>query len=157
MEVVNAKLEFLHYCSSLKPMAVRTYAIRLEPGDDLKNGIERMVKDQQVQAGWIFTAVGSLINYQLRMANQSKASSGEGHFEIVSLVGTLSLEGCHLHLCISDHTGLTIGGHLLSGCVIYTTAEIVIGVDDQYVFTREMDNKTGFKEIVITDTKKNKD
>jgi len=49
------------------------------------------------------------------------------------------------HICISDSTGKTIGGHLLEGCKIYTTAEIVIGTTTTYEFTRKKDGKTAGK------------
>jgi hypothetical protein len=50
-----------------------------------------------------------------------------GKHEIVSLVGTLALDGDHLHIAVSDSTGRTIGGHLMEGSLVYTTAEIAVG------------------------------
>ncbi|MBQ9988085.1 MAG: DUF296 domain-containing protein, partial [Erysipelotrichales bacterium] len=73
----------------------------------------------------------------------------EAHYEIVSLTGTLSTEGLHLHISVSDKEGRVWGGHLSDGCVIYTTAEIVLGELEQYTFTREMDENTGYKELVV--------
>jgi predicted DNA-binding protein with PD1-like motif len=49
-----------------------------------------------------------------------------GKFEIVSLTGTLSVGCHHLHVAIADSTGAVFGGHLLPGCVVRTTAEIVL-------------------------------
>ena len=73
----------------------------------------------------------------------------EGKFEIVSLVGTFSLDGCHLHISLSDKDGNVIGGHLKEGCAIFTTAEIVISEIENMVFFREMDESTGFKELIV--------
>ena len=126
-----------------------TYAFRLKPGDDLKQGIQDMVKAKGIKAGWIMTCVGSLTEYHLRFANQSQGSKGTGYFEIVSLTGTLSTHGSHLHVSISNETGHTIGGHLLDGCKVYTTAEIVVAATDEYVFSREDDGTTGWKELKI--------
>ena len=128
---------------------ITTYAFRLKPGDDLKQGIQEMVKVQGISAGWIMTCVGSLTEYQLRFANQSQGSSGAGYFEIVSLTGTLSINGSHLHISISNEAGNTIGGHLLEGCKVYTTAEIVVAATDKYVFNRVDDPSTGWKELTI--------
>lgn len=69
---------------------------RLKPGEDLIRGIEKIVKEKNIQAGWIQTCVGSLTNYKIRMANQPDGSKGSGYFEIVSLVGTLSVNGSHI-------------------------------------------------------------
>ena len=62
-----------------------------------------------------------------RSANHGDGTAVAGPLEIVSLVGTLSADGCHLHASVSNGEGRTSGGHLLEGCPIYTTAEVVIG------------------------------
>lgn len=128
---------------------ISSHAFRLKPGDDLKEGIEKHIKEKNIKAGWVATCVGSLTDYSLRFANRSEAVSGQGHFEIVSLVGTISSNGTHLHLSISDSTGKTIGGHLVKGCKIYTTAEIVLQYTDKYDFTREKDGTTPWEELQI--------
>jgi len=74
----------------------------------------------------------------------------QGHFEIVSLVGTLSAGGgAHLHLSVSDSTGRTLGGYLLDGCRVYTTAEIVLGTLPELQFARKTDATFGYQELVV--------
>ena len=97
----------------------------------------------------MITCVGSLTVATLRLANQEGPSVYKGHFEIVSLVGTLSTNGSHLHIAVSDSTGRTIGGHLLDGCRVYTTAEIVLGELPQLEFRREKDDTFGYQELVV--------
>ncbi|HPH86440.1 MAG TPA: DNA-binding protein [Ferruginibacter sp.] len=128
---------------------LKTHAIRLKPGDDLKKSIQSYINERKCKAAWISTAVGSLTNYHIRFANQPAGSKDSGHFEIVSLVGTLSVNGSHIHISISDSTGKTIGGHLLDGCIVYTTAEIVILSDENLVFKREKDGSTPWEELQI--------
>ncbi len=127
----------------------KNHVFRLKPGADLKKSIQDYVNEQHINAGWIVTCVGSLTDYQLRFANQKISSTGSGHFEIVSLTGTLSQNGSHMHISISDSTGKTIGGHLLEGCHIYTTAEIVIQSTDSLIFKRENDGTTPWEELKI--------
>lgn len=129
---------------------ITTHAIRLKPGQDLKKEIDALVKEKNIKAGWINTCVGSLTHYTIRFANQPEGSKGEGHYEIVSLVGTVSVNGSHVHISISDSTGKTIGGHLLEGCTVYTTAEIIITETDKYSFTREKDGSTPWEELQIS-------
>jgi predicted DNA-binding protein with PD1-like motif len=93
--------------------------------------------------------VGSLSDYHLRFANQKAGATASGSFEILSLVGTISTNGCHLHICLANDAGSTIGGHLLAGCIIYTTAEIIIGTSEEFIFHRETDSQTGWKELSI--------
>jgi len=128
-------------------------AFRLKPGQDLKAAIQELAKEKQIKAGWISTCVGSLTNYKIRFANQPEGSSDSGHFEIVSLTGTVSVNGSHLHISISDRTGKTIGGHLMEGCTIYTTAEIVILSSNEFIFKREKDGTTPWEELKIEPSK----
>lgn len=125
------------------------YALRLTPGQDLKRELEAFVQKQKIQAGFVITCVGSLQQAMIRPANQPDALTRTDKFEIVSLVGTLSTNGSHLHISLSDSLGTTIGGHLLEGNRIYTTAEIVIGEAEHLTFTRETDPQTTYKELTI--------
>ena len=129
----------------------KVYVFRLKPGEDLRKSIEALVKEKNIEAGWINTCVGSLTDYTIRFASQQEGIRRSGHFEIVSLTGTVSVSGCHLHICISDNTGKTIGGHLLEGCKIYTTAEIVIGSTTAYEFKRRKDGTTEWEELQINE------
>jgi predicted DNA-binding protein with PD1-like motif len=139
---------------SSKMQNITAHAFRLKPGQDLKQEIQNLVNEKKIAAGWISTCVGSLTNYQIRFANQPNGSSDSGHFEIVSLTGTVSINGSHLHISISDSTGKTIGGHLMDGCKIYTTAEIVILSTSDFIFKREKDGTTPWEELQVEEVKK---
>ncbi|HEV7745157.1 MAG TPA: PPC domain-containing DNA-binding protein [Pyrinomonadaceae bacterium] len=128
---------------------LRILALRLKPGQDLRQQLESFVKEQGIKAGFLITTVGSLRQASIRLADQSAATDFTGKFEIVSLVGTLGQDGVHLHISISDSAGKTIGGHLVAGCLIYTTAEIVIGEAEGLTFARELDAETGYQELRI--------
>ena len=144
--------------SSMSPVpaaqhsALKTYALRLRPGDDLRQQLTAFAQQNHMLAGTMITCVGSLTVATLRLANQEGPTVYKGHFEIVSLVGTLSTNGSHLHLAVSDSTGRTIGGHLLDGCRVYTTAEIVLGELPQLAFRREPDAMFGYQELVVRPT-----
>lgn len=129
--------------------ASRLYVFRLKPHEDLKQSILQWAKQNEIKAGVVVTCVGSLEQYNLRFAHQDQGSKAVGHFEIVSLVGTLSQSSCHLHISISDNTGRTVGGHLLDDCLIYTTAEIVVAELTDVEFTRELDSTYGYRELTV--------
>ena len=128
---------------------MRTFTLRLFPDDNLKLGLQNFIVEKNIAAAAVITCVGSLKQVALRMANEKNATTYTEKFEIVSLVGTLSINGSHLHMAISDRNGLVRGGHLLNGCLIFTTAEIVIAVFDDVTYLREFDDVTGFKELVV--------
>jgi predicted DNA-binding protein with PD1-like motif len=130
-------------------MSFIAYALRLNPGDDLRQSLLTIAQTQQTQAGFIFSAIGSLTQAAIRYADQPEPTILVGRFEILSLNGLFSLHGIHLHMAIADSTGRTIGGHVCNGCLIYTTAEIVFGACEGVTFDRQFDSQTGFIELSI--------
>lgn len=97
----------------------------------------------------MLTAIGSLKQATIRFADQKVSTVLKEKLEILSINGTLSIYGIHLHIALSDKQGKTIGGHLDCGCIIYTTAEIVIGTSEELTFLRTVDEQTGFMELEI--------
>jgi uncharacterized protein len=88
---------------------MQTHTFRLKPGQDLFDSIEELVSKQKIEAGCVLSAVGSLTHATLYLANRSTDNAYDGHFEIVSITGTLSVNGSHLHISISPGEGRTIG------------------------------------------------
>jgi len=129
---------------------MKVVPLRLQPGDDLRLALEAWMGAQQEQAGCVISAVGSLSVAQLRFAGASKASTIQGDLEILSLAGTLSPDGAHLHIAISGSSGTVIGGHLCAGSLVRTTAELVIGLLPEWQFRRELDPATGHAELRIS-------
>jgi len=130
----------------------RLHAVRLTPGQDLRLEVEKLSALVGIRAGFVLSAVGSLTRVALRLANQKDTHVMEGHFEIVSLTGTTGPDGLHLHIAVSDEKGVTTGGHVLEGCLVFTTVELVFGEAPGLVFHRETDPRTTFKELSIQRT-----
>jgi predicted DNA-binding protein with PD1-like motif len=126
------------------------HAFRLEPGADLRAELVARTVQLKLEAAAIVTCVGSLQVACLRLADESIPKPYNGPFEIVSVMGTLGQGQCHLHLAIADATGRVIGGHMREGCIIHTTAEVVLISLVDLVFGRELDVGTGFKELSIS-------
>lgn len=128
---------------------MENYTFRLTPGQDLFDAIEAFVEKKQIEAGCVLSAVGSLTRAVLRLANREVYNEYEGYFEILSVTGTISIHGSHLHILISDSEGKTIGGHLVSGCKIYTTAEVVIIAFSDLIYKREPAEDSGYDELTV--------
>lgn len=128
---------------------VTAFALRLPPGADLKRELLAFAHTHRLNAAAIVTCVGSLSAYCLRFAAQPSGVTRMGNFEIVSLVGTLSDSSAHLHACLADEAGVTVGGHVLDGCIIRTTAEIVLAELSALAFDRRPDPATGYAELVV--------
>ena len=131
-------------------------AFRILPGQDLKSELDKKVRENGWKAAGIVTAVGSLNSAKIRFANQADATEIPGKLEILSLSGTLGPEGSHLHLSVADSTGKTYGGHLTAGCPVYTTAEIILVILEDYVFKRQTDSTYGYKELVVEESESGK-
>ena len=129
---------------------MKVVPLRLQPGDDLCQALEAWMGEQLEQAGFLISAVGSLSLAQLRLAGATQATAIHGELEILSLSGTLSPDGAHLHIAIADSSGAVIGGHLCVGSLVRTTAELVIGLLPEWRFSRKLDPATGYPELRIT-------
>ncbi len=128
----------------------RVYAFRLRPGQDLKRGLLDFARAHRLRAASVVTCVGSLQRLHVRFANQDHGTVLEGKYEIVSLVGTFHAdEGGHFHLSVADEQGQMVGGHLLEGNLVYTTAEVVVVEATQLEFRRTPDEATGYRELEV--------
>lgn len=128
---------------------MKPLALRLVPGDDLRLALERTTAERGWRAACVLACVGSLARARLRLAGGEEVLEREGPFELVSLSGTLSPDGPHLHASLADARGQLIGGHVLPGCVVLTTAEILLGELADAVFARELDPVTGWRELRV--------
>ncbi len=129
---------------------MKVVPLRLPPGADLRRVLEAWMGEQQEQAGCVLSAVGSLSLAQLRFAGAAEATVIHGELEILSISGTLSPDGAHLHIAVADSQGAVIGGHLCAGSLVRTTAELVIGLLPEWRFNRELDPTTSYPELRIT-------
>ncbi|MCM2323891.1 MAG: DNA-binding protein [Oligoflexia bacterium] len=131
---------------------MKTHAFRLLPGQDLRKEIFAFAASRGLQAAAVLTCVGSVKHAFLRLPGRSTATRFDGPWEICSLVGTVADgAGPHLHASFSDESGKTIGGHLMEGNEIFTTAEIVLAELVGLEFSREHDPATGYRELKITE------
>ena len=128
---------------------MENYTFRLKSAQDLFDSIESFAREKHIEAGCVLSGIGSLTRFVVRLADREIPTEFKGHFEIVSLAGTVSIHGSHLHISVLDSEGKTIGGHLVSGCKIYTTAEIVPAVFTDSVYKREFAQDSDYDELVV--------
>jgi len=122
--------------------------MKVTASENLKRALAPL-KPHQISAGAVVSGVGCVSRWRLRDATGVRVRSGEEDVEIVSLMGTVSEYGCHLHASFSREDLSAFGGHLLPGCTVNTTAEIVLAEIRSCVFTRRPDSETGYEELEI--------
>lgn len=125
------------------------HVFRLHPGDDLRGGIEAYAAEHSIRAAALTACAGCVRRWRLRGADGKTVFEGAERAEIVSLTGTVSVCGCHLHVALAREDLSVFGGHLLPGCTVNTTAEIVLEEIEGRAFRRMPDPQTGYKELVI--------
>ena len=125
------------------------YVFRLTKGMDLKKEIVNYCVENNIVAGYIGAFVGCCSEVNLRLAGGKDFFNKNADYEIVSMTGTISENGVHIHASFSDVLGNVVGGHLSDGCIVNTTAEVVISSIDNYKLVRIFDKNTGYKELDI--------
>lgn len=133
-------------------MSLQVHVLRLSPGDDLKASLTAafaaLSRERGVTAACVVSSVGSLSECVLRYAAEPGGTKLSEPLELITLSGTLSPNGAHLHASVSDAQGRVTGGHLMPGCIVRTTAEIILALLPQWDFRRAPDAQTGFLELV---------
>ena len=128
---------------------MKTICRRLRRGEDLLCAIQGIAEQEKIAAGVVLSAVGCVSKGRVRDASGVNLRDISEHCEIVSLNGTVSAKRCHLHIALSKEDLSTVGGHLVEGCIINTTCELVLGVVDGWHCGVEQDEETGYDEIVF--------
>lgn len=127
---------------------MHTLPLRLHPGDDLRPALEAAVAAHGC-AAFVLSGIGSLAGAHLRFAGNPEPTPLPGDLEILTLAGSLSPDGAHLHATLSDARGAVYGGHLATGCMVRTTAEILLALLPEWDIRREADAATGYPELVV--------
>ncbi len=134
----------------LSPITPKTLSLRLHPGQDIRQELETLAIKERLSAGVVLSAVGSLSEVCLRFAGHDAPTELTGKHEILTLSGTLGADGVHLHMTVANSQGECTGGHVVYGCLVYTTLELVIVSIPEVRFRRIFDENTGSKELEIS-------
>lgn len=123
--------------------------LRITPDMDLRRALESAVAARFCRAAFVIAGIGSLCHARLRLASKTEVDALDGDLEILTLAGTVSSDGSHLHMSVANAEGRVLGGHVAYGCTVRTTAEVLLVLLPEWSFTREPDPATGFAELVV--------
>ncbi len=134
--------------------AMKTLPIRLTPGQDLRAALEAAVLAQNCRAAFVLSGIGSLSTAGIRLAGAAQPTRLTESMEILTLSGTVAVAddgktSSHMHIAISTGAGQVLGGHVAPGCIVLTTAEVLLALLPDWQFTREPDAGTGYDELVV--------
>ncbi len=106
---------------------MQTLPIELEPGQDLHLALSELAAQQQL-SGFVLGVVGNLSQATFRCPGQQQPTRMSGELEVITLNGTFSPSGVHLHLSLSDGACQVWGGHLEPGTVVLKGAQLLLGL-----------------------------
>lgn len=85
----------------------------------------------------------------MRLAGEPHPTCIDGPLEILTLSGSLTPDGAHLHASVADRSGRVLGGHVCTACEVRTTAELLIAPLPAGPLARAVDAATGYPELVV--------
>jgi len=130
---------------SVESKIKRTIFAKFFENEDLLETIASTAKQNNVNSGFFFL-IGTLKKAVLGYYKEGKYVPIEkaGPLEIVSCMGNISSKEetelvVHGHIVVSDSGGNAFGGHVLPGCLVDATVELVLVEVESGTLRREFD------------------
>lgn len=142
--------------NSVETKSTRVVVARMQPGDDVIKTIEAVALEHKISVGQL-SLIGAVSHANLGFFDlESKeylSYAIDKNLEVVSCMGNISISGdgalvVHAHMVVSDREGRCYAGHLLPGCEVSVTIELIITELD-YELTRSRDDSTGLNLLDI--------
>nr|WP_300095297.1 PPC domain-containing DNA-binding protein [Sedimentibacter sp.] len=143
---------------SAKGNVKNVYAVRLEAGEDVIEGIKKVCEQYGIKHGVIVSGIGSLSKVSFfdpapfpeRPYGYSYGDPivMEGGIELISLSGVICEDdntnvSLHIHGAFADGEGKSFAGHLTDGNHVLITVEIVIEEFENIFMARRLDKESG--------------
>lgn len=106
---------------------MRAVPLHLEAGSDVRRSLEQLALDHNA-GGFVLSVVGNLSQAAFACPGKSAPTVLAGELEIITLQGTISPDGVHLHLSFSDASCQVWGGHLEHGTLVLRGADLLVGL-----------------------------
>ncbi|MHA1480244.1 MAG: PPC domain-containing DNA-binding protein [Candidatus Thorarchaeota archaeon] len=127
-----------------------TFVTRMVLGEDILKTIQEIASENKISAGQL-SLIGAIskatLGYFDRQSKQYRSFSIDEDLEVVSCMGNIAIAEngdyiVHAHMIVADEKGKCYGGHLMEGCEVSVTIELVINVFDGKLL-RAIDTDTG--------------
>jgi uncharacterized protein len=106
---------------------MRAVPLHLEAGSDVRRSLEQLALEHNA-GGFVLSVVGNLSQAAFACPGKSAPTVLAGELEIITLQGTISPDGVHLHLSFSDASCQMWGGHLEHGTLVLRGADLLVGL-----------------------------
>lgn len=126
----------------------RILVLRMKYQSDLLDGIDSLVKREKIRNAVILSGIGSVRNYRYHVVSNRTFPSSDAFVsnptepaDIASMNGYIIEGRVHAHITFSDRNG-AFGGHLERGTNVFTFAIVTIGIFDDDIDLKRVDDKT---------------
>lgn len=143
----------------------RVFVVRLRPGSDLLRSLEQLAGEAGIRAGLVLGGAASLRQAVLRNVKVFPdrfpitdlvrvLTIKKDPLELTSISGNISLKDgnpfvhCHVTVSSGEEDGRAYGGHLLEGCIIFSTGELAVAELSGVELMRVHDEETHALELV---------
>ncbi len=135
----------------------RTIVARLEPGEDILETLEKLVVVNSIRAGHlslIGAVASATLGYFDRESQIYRSFTLNEDLEVTSCIGNIARTVddrpvVHAHMAVANEDGTTFSGHLMNGCVVSVTIEVVITILDGELI-RDIDPATGLNLLRLS-------
>lgn len=126
----------------------RVVVLRFKYETDLLTGLETMVKQEKIRNAVILSGIGSVRNYRYHTVSNRTFPSKDTFVtdptapaDIAGMNGYVIDGRVHAHITFSD-SNKAFGGHLERGTNVFTFAIVTIGILNDNVDLKRVDDKT---------------
>ncbi len=127
---------------------MRALPLHLDAGSDVRRSLEQLAVAHNA-GGFVLSVVGNLSQAAFACPGQAEPTLLSGELEIITLQGTLSPDGVHLHLSFSDGQCQVWGGHLEHGTLVLRGADLLVGLLTDAEPPRTSGNQRGVPRVEI--------
>ncbi|MFW9953180.1 MAG: PPC domain-containing DNA-binding protein [Candidatus Thorarchaeota archaeon] len=121
-----------------KTRTIKTVVARMVPGEDILETLEDLAKKLEIRAGYLMligAISGATLGYFDLEKKQYKSFIIDKDLEVTSCIGNIAVgrDGnpiVHAHIVVADEQGKSFSGHLMRGCRVSVTIEVILTILD---------------------------
>jgi len=123
----------------------RIEIVRMKPGTDMLEGLEKFVKEENIKNAVILTGIGSVTDYHFHVVSDKNLPPAEEFpkasvaMDLIAVQGYILNTRIHAHITLSDENSV-IGGHLEPGTKALTFFILTIGILPDALEIEHLDN-----------------
>jgi predicted DNA-binding protein with PD1-like motif len=128
--------------------------MKLEHDEDLFEELRNVVREYKIESAIILSGIGQLRDFELLYFTGEKYINKifkKAH-ELLSMQGSIASDkgnaSIHIHASLANERCEVVGGHLYCGTVTVLNEITLLKLDNIHL-TRELNKKTGLKELQI--------